>query len=73
MVQPTLQCHCSVGTNVGKEFLKYLIEKNVKVSYSCTQNMEKFIAAKNSKVLKGTLSLRKNVWNMKYFTSLNTI
>ena len=58
--------NATVGTNVGKEFLKLIDEcfppshplhpifnrKNVKVSYSCTPNIEKIIAAKNTKVLK---------------------
>ena len=55
-----------MGTNIGKEFLKLIDEcfppshplhkifnrGNVKISYSCTPNIEKIISAKNSKVLK---------------------
>ena len=63
---PTMHCNATVGTNIGKEFLKLIDEcfppshplhkifnrKNVKVSYSGTPNIEKIIASKNSKVLK---------------------
>ena len=58
--------NATVGTNIGKEFLKLIDEcfppshplhkifnrGNVKISYSCTPNIEKIISAKNSKVLK---------------------
>ena len=56
----------TVGTNVGREFLKLIDEcfppnhklhkvfnrRNVKVSYSTTPNVAQIIAAKNSKILK---------------------
>ena len=58
--------NCTVGTNVGKEFLKLIDEcfppghklhkifnrRSVKVSYSTTPNVAQIIAAKNKKLLK---------------------
>ena len=58
--------NCTVGTNIGKEFLKLIDEcfppthklhkifnrKNVKVSYSTTPNVAQIIAAKNKNILK---------------------